>query len=206
MKAKEKGLPPPPKPAILMQAPPPKQAPKKVPPPTKKGPVPSKVFGKQPPAEPELDLEKIEREMAEWKAAKRGPESAAAKKEREERQAAATLRREKLELKEENAAAEAYAADLEAGIVDGQAPGAARKKGVTVLPLSIRVGFRLKLLTLVFLNALGIAAVAYLCAYWEPAVTYMDESRTAYNVLSLFGFGISLSLVALNKACCVGVD
>jgi hypothetical protein len=199
MKAKEKGLPPPPKPAILMQAAAPKQAPKKVPPPTKKGPPPSKANGKQPPAEPELDMEKIEREMAEWKAAKRGPESAAQKQEREERQAAAALRREKLELKEESAAAEAYAADVEAGIVDGQTPGAARQKGVTMLPLSIRVGFRLKLLTLVFLNALGISGVAYLCAYWKPAVKYMDKSRTAYNVLSLFGFGISLALVALNK-------
>jgi hypothetical protein len=159
---------------------------------------------------PELDHDKIDKEWAEWKAAQRGGETAAAQQAREQRQAAGAAKLEKLQATEAAKVAAAAksghhdaAADLEAGGT-GVLPPALWPQAVAVLPLAVRVGFRLKLLTLVFFNAVGIAAVAGACAFWPPAVAYVDESRTAYNVLSLAGFGSSLVFLAMNKVGFVG--
>jgi len=68
---------------------------------------------------------------------------------------------------------------------------------VARLPLTMRLGFRFKLLTLVSLNAIGILGVALLCV--GPLNDFIEPNRFTYNLFSLFLYFASMILMAQAK-------
>ena len=68
---------------------------------------------------------------------------------------------------------------------------------VAQLPLTMRLGFRFKLLMLCTLNAFGMLFVAI--AFVGPLNKYVEKDRVSWNLLSLLSYLLSMGVMAQSK-------